>query len=87
MANKPKKFGIKFWMVVDVKIKYLFNGFPYVGKDESRSGDVGMPIDLVMKLMIFWFKQGHNVTTDDYFTLLDFCFWLAKQGCGLVVTT
>ena len=28
MANKPDKFGIKFWMPVDVETKYLFNGFP-----------------------------------------------------------
>ena len=42
-ANKPDKFGIKFWMAVDIERKYLFNGFPYVGKDESMSDDVSVP--------------------------------------------
>ena len=62
MANKPDKFGIKFWMAVDVETKYLFSDFPYVGKDKSRSGDVSVPTDIVMKLMMPLFKKGHNVT-------------------------
>ncbi|XP_035204862.1 uncharacterized protein LOC118179809 [Stegodyphus dumicola] len=36
MANKPDKFGIKFWLATDVKSKYVLNGYPYVGKDEER---------------------------------------------------
>ena len=35
MANKPDKFGLKFWLGVDVESKYLFNCFPYVGKDNT----------------------------------------------------
>lgn len=27
MANKPRKFGIKFWLAADVKSKYLLKGF------------------------------------------------------------
>ena len=30
--NKPDKFGIKFWMAVNVESKYLCNGFPYLGR-------------------------------------------------------
>ena len=67
MANKPDKFGIKFWMAVDVETKYLFNGSPYVGKDESRRGDVNVPTDVVMKLMTPLFKKGINATSDNYF--------------------
>ncbi|KAJ8333915.1 hypothetical protein SKAU_G00412340 [Synaphobranchus kaupii] len=37
MANKPDKFGIKFRMAVDVETKYLLNGFPFLGKDCTRS--------------------------------------------------
>jgi len=35
-----------------LKTKYLFNRFPYVGKDESRGGDVNAPTDVAMKLML-----------------------------------
>lgn len=36
MPNKPHKFGRKFWLVVDVKSKYILNGFPYLVKDDTR---------------------------------------------------
>ena len=51
MANKPDKFGLKFWMAGEVESKYLYNGFPYLGKDSTRSEDVSVPTDVVMKLM------------------------------------
>jgi len=53
-------------MAVDVKTKYLFNGFPYVGKDESRSDDVSMPTNIEMKLMMPLFMNSHSVTSDNY---------------------
>ena len=28
MANKPDKFGIKFWLLADAQSKYLCNGKP-----------------------------------------------------------
>ena len=73
-------------MAVDVETKYLFSGFPYVGKDESRSGDVSVPTGVVMKLMMLLFKKGHNLTSDNYFTSLDLCLRLEKQGCSFVGT-
>ena len=85
MANKPYKFGIKFWMAVDVETKYLFNGFPYVGKNESRSGDVSVPIGVVMKLMMPLFRKGHDVTSDDYFTSLDLVCGSQNKAAALSV--
>ena len=73
-------------MAVDVETKYLFNNFPYVRKNESRSGDVSVLTDVVMKLKMPLFKKGHNVTSDNNFTSLDLCLRLAKQGCSLVGT-
>ena len=64
----------------------IIQRFPYVEKDESRSDDVSVPTDVVMKLMMPLFKKGHNVTSDNYFTSLDLCLRLAKQGCSLVGT-
>ena len=51
MPNKPDKFGIKFWMVFDAEIKYLYNSFPYLGKDESRDTSVSLPRYVVTKLI------------------------------------
>ena len=47
---------------------------------------MSVPTDVVMKLMMPLFKKGHNVTSDNYFTSLDLCLRLAKQGWKLVVT-
>ena len=35
LPNKPDKFGVKFWLASDVQIKYVVNGFPYLGKSEK----------------------------------------------------
>ena len=35
MAQKPDKFGIKFWLAVDLSSKYVLYGFLYLGKEEE----------------------------------------------------
>ena len=50
MANKPDKFGLKFWLLVDTETKYLCNGYPYLGKDESQDASGSQPTGVVMKL-------------------------------------
>ena len=86
MPNKPDKFGIKFWMAVDAETKYLYNSFPYLGKDESRDTSVSLPTYVVMNLMQPIFKSGYNVTCDNFFTSLDVALRLAKQKCSIVGT-
>jgi len=29
MANELEKYGLKFWLALDIKNKYLFNAYPY----------------------------------------------------------
>ena len=72
-ANKQDNSGIRFWIAVDFETKYLWNGFPYEGKDESSGGEVSLPTDVVRKLMIFLFKIGYKANSDNYFTSLDLC--------------
>ena len=86
MANKPDNSGPKFWVAAEVESKYLYNRFPCLGKNSTRSGDVSASTDVVMKLMSPLFKKRHNVTCDNYFTSLDFTCQIAKQHCSLVET-
>ena len=86
MANKPDKFGLKFWMAVDVETKYLFIGVPYLEKDESRLDDVSMPTSVVMNLIILLFGRSYNVTCDNYFTSFDLLLRLAHERCSIVGT-
>ena len=82
MANKPDKFSLKFWLAVDVENKYLFNGFSYVGKDYTRSSDMPVLTDVVLKL----FQWGYNVTCDNYFTSLGLALKQVEKKCSLVGT-
>ena len=84
--QKSEKVWAKVLIAVDVESKYLYNGFPYLGKDFTRSGDVSLPTDVIMKLIAPLFKKRCNVTCNDYFTSLDLTYRLAMQHCCLVGT-
>ena len=42
MPNKPDKFGMKFWVLAEVKSKYVCNLLPYLGALEKNS-EMGKP--------------------------------------------
>ena len=56
-SSLRKKFVCSF-----SKCKYLFNDFPYIGKDDTRSSAMSVPTDLVLKLMAPLFQRDYNVT-------------------------
>lgn len=86
IADKPDKFGIKFWLLVDVESKYLCGGFPYLGKDDNRSNAISLPEYLVLKLLQPYFKKGRNVTTDNFFTSLNLAKKLMVEKTSIVGT-
>ena len=79
-------FFLKFWLAVDVENKYLFNGFPYVGKDDTRSSDMSVLTDVVLKLMAPLFQWGYNFACDNYFTSLGLALKQVEKKCSLVGT-
>ena len=83
MSNKPNKFGIKFFLAVDVEHNYTFNGIPYCGKDENRIKGISLPTDVVLKLLEPVFNTGYSITCDNYFTLLDLLRRLSEKKCSL----
>ena len=52
MPNKPDKFGIKFWLLVEVESKYVVNLRPYLEAQEKESRQ-GVPLaqDVVLQLV------------------------------------
>ena len=70
MANKPDKFGIKFWLLTDAQSKYLCNSKPSLGIDPSRSRCSKLPGDVCLTLSQPYYKKGYNVTTENYLTSL-----------------
>ena len=69
MPNKPDKFGLKFWMLVDVDTKYVINLIPYLGAQErSERGDVPLAESVVLKLIQPVRGRGYNICCDNFFT-------------------
>ena len=50
MANRPDKFGVKFWLAVDASSNYLLNGFPYLEKDAHRPSNQPISEYIVLQL-------------------------------------
>ena len=86
IASKPDKFGLKFFLSVDLQTKYICNGFPYLGKDHTRPSNQPLPNFVVQKLIDGFERNGHNITCDNYFTSLKLTQDLANKGCSLVGT-
>ncbi|KAK7881439.1 hypothetical protein WMY93_029848 [Mugilogobius chulae] len=86
MANKPDKFGIKFWVVAEVTTKYFLNAFPYLGKDEARPPGQRLGESVVLKLVEPFMDKGRNVTVDNFFTSLSLANSLLRRNTSLVGT-
>lgn len=78
MPDKPGKFGIKFCLAADVETKYMLNGFPYLGRDQSLEESV------VLKLVDSFLEEGRNVTTTSFFTSLPLAHKLLDRNTSLV---
>ena len=68
MANKPDKFGIKFFLLANVEKPYVCNGFPYLGSDDTRPPDIQMAHHVVKQLIDPYRHGGYNITLDNFFT-------------------
>ena len=84
MANKPDKFGIKFWMLVENDTKYLCNAFPYLEKYKLCSANESLPESVVMRLMSPYLNKGRNATTDNFFTSASLARKLKAQDRALL---
>ena len=67
MPNKPDKFGIKFWLLVDVFSKYILNGFPYLGKNHDKPNTELQGEYVVKKLIKPYKNKGYCVSSDNFF--------------------
>ena len=86
MNNKPDKFGIKFWLLVDTNSKYLLNGKPYLGKDDNRPDNLKIGEHIVLDLLKPYHKSGLTIITDNFFTSLELAKRLKKKNMKLVGT-
>jgi hypothetical protein len=86
MPQKPDKFGLKFWVLCDTKSKFVLNSIPYLGANEHRPAISELAHHVVMSLMQPYFKFGHNVTCDNFFTSNTLAEDLKKEKTSIVGT-
>ena len=68
MANKPDKFGIKFWSAFDVEFKYIPKAIPYFGKEDARPATQKLFESVIIKIVEPYLEKERSVTTDNFFT-------------------
>ncbi len=86
MPNKPDKFGVKFWMLVEVKTKYVVCVIPYLGKENDCARARSLSEEVILNLLESVKNQGYNLTMDNYFTSLPLAAHLMALGTSLVGT-
>jgi hypothetical protein len=88
MPNKPDKYGMKFWLLVNVDTKYVINIIPYLGAQErTERGDAPLAETVVLKLIQPVRGRGYNVCCDNFFTSLPLAEKLATQHSTSIVGT
>ena len=87
MPNKPDKYGIKFWVLVDVKAKYVANITPHLGAKE-KEGRCGVPLgeSVVIKITEHIKGKDYNICCDNFFTLLPLAEKLLKSKFSFIGT-
>ena len=62
MPNKPDKYGLKFWVMVDTETKYVVNILPYLGAQErEQRGTKTLAEDVVSRLVDPVVNKGYNI--------------------------
>ncbi|KAL2730780.1 piggyBac transposable element-derived protein 4-like [Vespula squamosa] len=57
-----------FWLASDTNNKYIINGFPYLGKEETRPSSIPLGKFVVLELVEPFTRCWRHVTTDNFFT-------------------
>ncbi|KAL4120740.1 hypothetical protein QTP88_013376 [Uroleucon formosanum] len=80
IANKPAKYGIKIFSLVDSRTFYTLNMEIYCGQQEERPYKVvNSGKEIVLRLIKPISKTGRNVTCDNWFTSVPLATELLKK--------
>lgn len=87
IPNKPSKYGIKIFALVDARTFYTSSMEIYAGvQPEGQFKVSNRPEDIVKRLMKPLFKSGRNLTTDNWYTSYPLAKYLLKEKITLVGT-
>ena len=85
--DKPIRWGIKLWVLVDSSNGYTIDFNVYVGKvaGQDVSGN-GLGYDAIMKLVNPYFHQGYHLYVDNFYTSVTLFKDLFAMGVGAIGT-
>lgn len=86
MPNKPAKYGLKYWNIVDCKTGYLLDTDIYLGKEAASPRNKNIGEQVVLKLAQPFFNSGRGITTDNFFTSRPLAEKLWDSGLTLLGT-
>ncbi|CAF1447770.1 unnamed protein product, partial [Rotaria sordida] len=86
IPKKPDKYGLKFWLCVDSNSFYVFNAFPYIGRqpDQKRQKQVGF--NVVLDLLKPLYDSNRTVTFDNFFTSVPLAKELQAKKINVIGT-
>ena len=88
MPNKLDKYDIKFWVLVNVKSKYVANTTPYLGAEEKEQcGNVPVGELVVVKLTEDIKGKRYIISCNNFFASLPLAEKLKQTKLSLVGTT
>lgn len=86
MPKKPDKYGLKFWLCVDVDSHYVFTAFPYVGRQPNEQRQTQIGAKVVLELLRPLYGSNRNVTMDNFFTSVPLAQELQTKNLTLIRT-
>ncbi|CAH2107383.1 unnamed protein product [Euphydryas editha] len=92
MPNKPCKYGLEIKCLTDSATGYLYNAYLYTGKNSDGNGlteeekKLLVPTQCVLRLAKPIMRTNRNITADNYFSSIEVCLELKKNGLTYVGT-
>ena len=87
MPNKPNKYGLKYFNIVDVETSYLYDTIPYLGKsNENEKNSTGCGQKIVETLARQFYGSNRIIGCDNYFTNLPSAKTLFENKLGIIGT-
>ena len=81
MPKKPKKWGMKAWVLSESKTGYVYNWHLYTGREEREEG-TSLSMSIVLSLTEKLQQKGYHFYFDNYYTSPQLCQELYMKGSG-----
>ena len=82
MPKKPKKWGMKAWVLGESRTGYTWNWKLYTGKDESTNRAIGLAHSVVLQLIQHLAGKGYNLYCDNFYSSPNLFLQLHTMGIG-----